>query len=150
MLKVWKKIVGAFWGLPGWKWTGLAVLLSRQLPNGSHDFFQTFSISFNDDFIKNPQTTIDLPFLTHNISAIGGVIWLEIIHEKVGRIASKPRKRYIMKPSKANVYNDFNSVKNLQLKFEIWEKSLCNNRIKTQESWQIKIFVVHPAFVTKK
>ena len=53
-----------------------------------------------------------------------------------------------MKPSKANVYNDFISVKNLQLKFEIWEKSLCNNRIKTQESWQIKIFVVHPAFVT--
>ena len=25
-------------------------------------------------FIKNPQTTIALPFLTHNISAIGGVM----------------------------------------------------------------------------
>ena len=25
-------------------------------------------------FIRNPQTTIALPFLTHNISAIGGVI----------------------------------------------------------------------------
>ena len=52
---------------------GLAVLFSRQLPNGSHDFFQTFSIFFLDYFIKNPQTTIALPFLTHNMSAIGGV-----------------------------------------------------------------------------
>ena len=52
-----KKIVGAVWELPakystanqaklGWKWAGLAVLFSRQLPNGSHDFFQTFSIYF--------------------------------------------------------------------------------------------------------
>ena len=56
-----------------WKWAGLAVLFCRQLPNGSHNFFQTFSISFKDGFIKNPQTTIALPFLTHNISAIGGV-----------------------------------------------------------------------------
>ena len=52
---------------------GLAVLFSRQLPNGSDDFFQTFSIVFLNYFIKNPQTTIALPFLTHNISAIGGV-----------------------------------------------------------------------------
>ena len=57
----------------GWKWAGLAVLFSRRLPNRSHDFFQTFSICFFDYFIKNPQTTIALPFLTHNISAIGGV-----------------------------------------------------------------------------
>ena len=47
---------------------------------------------------------------------------------------SKSRKWYRMKHSKANDYNEFISVKNLQLKFEIWEKSLCNNRIKTQES----------------
>ena len=52
---------------------GLAVLFSRQLPNGSHDFFQTFSIFFSNYFIGNPQTTIALAFLTHNISAIGGV-----------------------------------------------------------------------------
>ena len=52
---------------------GLAVLFSRQLPNGSHDFFQNFSIFFKDYFIRNPQTTIALPFLTHNISATGGV-----------------------------------------------------------------------------
>ena len=43
------------------------------LPNGFHDFFQTFSIYFLNYFIKNPQTTNALPFLTHNISAIGGV-----------------------------------------------------------------------------
>ena len=54
-------------------WAGLAALFSRQLPNGSHDFFQTFSIYFLNHFIKNPQTTIALLFLTHNISAIGGV-----------------------------------------------------------------------------
>ena len=57
----------------GWKWAGLAVLFSRQLLNGSHDFFQTFSIYFLNHFIKNPQTTIALPFLTHDISVIGGV-----------------------------------------------------------------------------
>jgi hypothetical protein len=51
----------------------LAVLFTRQLPNGFHDFFQTFSIFFLDYFIKNPKATIALPFLTHNISAIGGV-----------------------------------------------------------------------------
>ena len=64
MLKIWKKSL---------KWAGMAVLFSRQLPNGSHIFFQTFSIYFKDNFIKNPQTTISLPFLTHNISAIGDV-----------------------------------------------------------------------------
>ena len=53
---------------------GLAVLFSRQLPNSSHNFFLTFSIFFQDYFIRNPQTTIALPFLTHNISTIGGVI----------------------------------------------------------------------------
>ena len=58
-----------------WKWAGLAVLFGRQLLNGSHDFFQTLSIFFKDYFIKNPQTTITLPFLTHNISAIGEVCW---------------------------------------------------------------------------
>ena len=52
---------------------GLAVLFSRQLPNGSHDFFQTSSIYFLNHFIKDPQTTIALPFSTHNISAIGSV-----------------------------------------------------------------------------
>ena len=62
----------------GWKWAGfgLAVLFSRQLLNGSHDLFQTFSIYFFNYFIKNPQTTMALPFLTHNISAIGGVYFL--------------------------------------------------------------------------
>ena len=83
MLKVWKKLWEPFGSCllnstanPAHfhpSLVGLAVLYSRQLPNGSHDFFQTFSIHFKDDFIKNPQTTIALPFLTHNISAIGGV-----------------------------------------------------------------------------
>ena len=58
---------------PGWKRAGLAVLFSRQLHNGSHDFFQTFIIYFLSYFIRNPQTTIAHPYLTHNISAIGCV-----------------------------------------------------------------------------
>ena len=53
-------------------WIG-CVLFSRQLPNGSHDFFQIFRIFFSNYFIKNLQTTITLTFLTHIISAIGGV-----------------------------------------------------------------------------
>ena len=83
MLKVWKKLWEPFGSCLlnstanpaklGWKWARWAVLFSRYLPNGSHDFFQTFSIYFLDYFIKNPQTTTALPFLTHNISAIGGV-----------------------------------------------------------------------------
>ena len=56
-----------------WKWTGWAVLFSRQLPNGTHDFFQIFRMCFLKDFIKNPQTTIALTFLTHIISGIDGV-----------------------------------------------------------------------------
>ena len=55
------------------KWAGLAVLFSRYLPNGTHDFFQNFRICFFKDFIKNPQTTIALTFLTHIISGIDGV-----------------------------------------------------------------------------
>ena len=83
MLKVWKKTWEPFGSCLlnntanpaklGWNWAGLAVLFSRQLPNGSHDFFQTFSIYLFNHFIKNPQTSIALPFLTNNISAIGGV-----------------------------------------------------------------------------
>ena len=86
MLKVWKKSWEPFGSCLlnstanpaklGWKWAGLAVLFSRQLPNGSHDFFQTFSIYFLNYFIKNSQTTIALPFLTHNISAAGGVTFV--------------------------------------------------------------------------
>ena len=74
-----KKIAGAVWELPANpahfhpSLAGLAVLFSRQLPNGSHNFFQTFSIFSKDYFNRNPQTIIALPFLTHNISAIGGV-----------------------------------------------------------------------------
>ena len=56
-----------------WKWAGLAVLFSRYLPNGTHVFFQNFRICFFKDFIKNPQTTIALTFLTHIISGIDGL-----------------------------------------------------------------------------
>ena len=48
---------------------GLAVLFSRQLPNGTHNFQHNFLYHL----IKNPQTTIALTFLTHNISGVGGV-----------------------------------------------------------------------------
>ena len=37
-------------------------------------FFQNFRICFFKDFIKNPQTTISLTFLTHIISSIDGVL----------------------------------------------------------------------------
>ena len=88
MLKFWKKSWEPFGSCLlnstanpaklGWKWAGLAVLFSRQLSNGSHNFFQTFSIYFLNYFIKNPQTTITLAFLTHNISAIGGVTYINL------------------------------------------------------------------------
>ena len=80
-----KKIMGAIWELPTKQhsqfnpfspnlgWAGLAVLFSRQLPNGSHIFFHIFSIIFLSYLIMNPQTTIAFTFLTHNISDIGGV-----------------------------------------------------------------------------
>ena len=80
MLKIWKKSWVPFGRYLlnstadsaqfEWKWAGLAVLFSRYLPNGTHDFFQIFSIYFFKDFIKNPQTTIALTFLTHIISGI--------------------------------------------------------------------------------
>ena len=40
----------------GWKWAGLAVLFSRQLPNTSHDLFH---ITYQH-LIKNPKSTISL------------------------------------------------------------------------------------------
>jgi hypothetical protein len=86
MLKVWKKSWEPFGSCQlnieanpahfHLSLAGLAVLFSRQLLNGSHNFFQTFSIFLKDYLIQNPQTTIALPFLTHNISAIGGVACL--------------------------------------------------------------------------
>ena len=54
-------------------WAGLAMLFSRQLPNGSHDFFHIFSMFFFNYLVKNPQTTLALTFLTNNISDIGMV-----------------------------------------------------------------------------
>ena len=66
-----------------WKWAGLAVLFSRYLPNGSHDFFQIFGIIFFKDFIKNPQTTIALTFLADIISGIDGVVCLFFKRENV-------------------------------------------------------------------
>ena len=58
-------------------WAESAVLLSRYLPNGTHDYFQIFRVCLFKDFIKNPQTTIALTFLTHIISGIDGVNKLE-------------------------------------------------------------------------
>ena len=52
-----------------WKWAGLAVLVSRYLPNAPTIFFKISGYVF----IKNPQTTIALKFLTHIISDIDGV-----------------------------------------------------------------------------
>ena len=83
MLKVWKKSWEPFGSCllnstanPAHfhpSWAGLVVLFSRQLPNSSHDFFQIFSRYSYDYFMKNPQTTITLPFLTQYISAVGDV-----------------------------------------------------------------------------
>ena len=72
-----------------WKWAGLAVLFSRYLPNGTHDFFQNFRICFFKDFIKNPQTTIALTFLTHIISGIDGVVCILRKNTIVGRSLTK-------------------------------------------------------------
>ena len=83
MLKIWKKMWVPFGSYllnntanPAHfhsNWAGLAVLFSRKIPNGTQFFFQIFRIYIFDYFIKNPQTTIVLTFLTHIISAIGGV-----------------------------------------------------------------------------
>ena len=56
----------------------MAVLFSRQLHNGSHNFFHIFSTYFFDYLIKNPQITNALTFLRHDISGIGGV---KTVHE---------------------------------------------------------------------
>ena len=74
-----KKIMGAVRELPAnlahfqLNWAGLAVLFSWKLPNSSHDFFSYFQHIFLNYLIKNPKTTIALTFLTHIISATGGV-----------------------------------------------------------------------------
>ena len=51
-------------------WARLAVLFSRQLPNGSHDFSHIFRIFFLKDFIKNLQTRNARAFLPLNISTV--------------------------------------------------------------------------------
>ena len=78
-----KKIVGAVWKLNSTanpahfhpNWAGLAVLFSRQLLNGSQDFFFHFNISIAIYFLK--YKTIETharAFLPLNISAVGSVI----------------------------------------------------------------------------
>ena len=65
ILKIWKK---------SWVPFGSYLLNSTANPaHGTHDFFQIFRIHSFYYFIKNPQTTIALTFLTYIISAIGGV-----------------------------------------------------------------------------
>ena len=60
MLKIWKRSWESFksWLLNStvqflWKWAVLAVLFSRQVPNGSHYLFHIFSIIFFK-FLKYP------------------------------------------------------------------------------------------------
>jgi hypothetical protein len=64
-------------------WSGLAMLFSRQLLNGFHNFFIITAYIFLNYSIKNLQTTNALKILTHISLAIGGVkynlnIWAEI------------------------------------------------------------------------
>ena len=97
ILKIWKKLWVPFscYLLDStadsaqfeWKWAELAVLFSRYLPNGTHNFFQNFRICFFKDFIKNPQTTIALTFLTHIISVIDGVTYYETEIPSLTRIS---------------------------------------------------------------
>ena len=80
-----KKNVGATWELPAKQHsqypahfhpngTGLTLLFSRQLPNGSHDFFSYFQHKFSNLLIKYPQMPL---YLCHIFFSIGGVsmIW---------------------------------------------------------------------------
>ena len=65
-----------------WKWTGLAVLFSRQLLNGSQDFFFRFSTLIFIYFFK--YKTIETharTFLPLNISAVGSVVYLLLCSE---------------------------------------------------------------------
>ena len=57
-------------------WAVLAVLIIRQISNGSHDFFSYFQHIVLYCLIKNPQTTLALTFLTHNILGISGLYHL--------------------------------------------------------------------------
>ena len=58
--------MGAVWELPAKKIAGNSQMAPTFL-------FRIFRIFYSNYFIKNPQTTIALTFLTHIISAIGGV-----------------------------------------------------------------------------
>ena len=58
-----------FW----WKWAGLAVLFSRQILNGSQDFFLFNNLIFIYFFEYETIETHTRTFLTLNILAIGTV-----------------------------------------------------------------------------
>jgi hypothetical protein len=60
----------------------MAVLFSRQLPNGSHDFYHIFNIILFKFFRYETIETYALVFLTHIILPIGGVPG--IVGEKIG------------------------------------------------------------------
>ena len=68
------------------KWAGLAVLFSRQISNGSHDFFSYFQDIFLNDFIKNQQTRNARAFLLLNISAVGSVMAVGTVGRAISAI----------------------------------------------------------------
>ena len=77
-------------------------------PYGTHDFFQTFRVHSFYYFIKNPQTTIALTFLTYIISAISGVVNLSEYVQNY----QKPSKYFFYKHKKdeknrIDIMNDF-------------------------------------------
>ena len=94
MLKIWKKSWEPFricllnsTANPaqfGWKWAGLALLSSRQLLNGSHNFFHTFSIIFNYLFKYETIETHARAFsdLIFQLWAV----WLTYFHNKIPRV----------------------------------------------------------------
>ena len=105
MLKIWKKSCEPFRSYllnstanPAkfeWTWAGLAVLFSRQLPNGAHNFFHTFSICFINYFMRNPQTTFAPIFLTHISARIDGV---SNVVRRLGQIST--RRRFCLSSAK--------------------------------------------------
>ena len=89
----------------GWKWAGLAALFSRQLPNGSKDFFLIFSIFKKTIFRYETIETHALSFLTLIILVIDGV------SDYCKAVTKCKIKDFIMKIE--NVSNQFeNSISN--------------------------------------
>ena len=79
-----------------WEPFGSYLLIAQPIHSNWVGLTLLFNRYFLNYFIKNPQTTIALPILTHNVSAIGGVQGVKTVYAGGGGVKKWQNSVYVV------------------------------------------------------